>query len=177
MNSTLIWVLKNMGKCVMLASCVPLLTLCLRAKQAAQARLGLSREVMTQQPCKAAICQASTGQGQAHERQSDEEELRLRKLTLLILHSPFFLSSHLRDLTSSLVLPEPQTLSANCRKPQKALFTLQCQALEAVAACAVLGWDLELSLPASWWRIYKHPILTKCLFALSLPASSPPHPT
>lgn len=40
MNSTLIWVLKNTGKCVMLASCVPLLTLCSRAKQAAQAGLG-----------------------------------------------------------------------------------------------------------------------------------------
>lgn len=71
-----------MDKCVMLASCVPLLTLCLRAKQAAQAGLGLSREVMTQQPCKAAICQASTGQGQAQKKQSDEVELRLRKLTL-----------------------------------------------------------------------------------------------
>lgn len=37
MNSTLMWVLKNMGKCLMLASCVPLLMLCLRARQAAQA--------------------------------------------------------------------------------------------------------------------------------------------
>lgn len=70
-----------MGKCVMLASCVPLLTLCLKAKQAAQARLGLSREVMTQQPCKAAICQASSGQGRAHKRHSDEDELSLQKLT------------------------------------------------------------------------------------------------
>lgn len=37
MNSTLMWVLKNMGKCLMLASCVSLLMLCLRARQAAQA--------------------------------------------------------------------------------------------------------------------------------------------
>lgn len=45
----------------MLASCVPLLMLCLRARQSAQARRGLSREVMTQQPCEAAICQAPPG--------------------------------------------------------------------------------------------------------------------
>lgn len=42
----------------MLASCVPLWMLYLRARQAAQARLRLDREVMTQQPClAAAICQ------------------------------------------------------------------------------------------------------------------------
>lgn len=39
-NSTLIWVLKNMGKCLMLASCVPLLMLCLGARQVAQVGWG-----------------------------------------------------------------------------------------------------------------------------------------
>lgn len=38
----------------MLASCVPWWMLCLRARQAAQARLRLSREVMTRRPCLAA---------------------------------------------------------------------------------------------------------------------------
>lgn len=103
MNSTLIWVLKNTGKRVMLASCVPLLTLCLKAKQAAQARLGLSREVMTQQPCKAAICRAFTGQAQAYKRPSDEDKLRLRKLTSASKVLPIMY------VTSSVCLPESQT--------------------------------------------------------------------
>ena len=82
MNSTLIWVLKNMGKCLMLASCVPLSMLCLRAQQAAQAGRGLNREVMTQQPCEAAICQVPPGgdsprahSPQAPRRQSGERNL------------------------------------------------------------------------------------------------------
>lgn len=62
-NSIFMRVLENMGTCLMLASCAPLLTLCLGARQATQAGLGLSKEVMTQQPCEAAICQASAGQG------------------------------------------------------------------------------------------------------------------
>lgn len=65
MNSPLIWMLKNMGKRLMLASWAPLLMLCLRARQAAQAGRGLSREVMTQQPCEAAICQAPLGRDRA----------------------------------------------------------------------------------------------------------------
>ena len=116
MNSTLIWVLKNMGKCVMLASCVPLLALCLRAKQAAQAGLGLSREVMTQQPCKAAICQAARGQGQAHKRPSDGDTLRAESWVLL-LKSPFPLP--IMCVTSSVGPPFRQLFSANCKKKKK----------------------------------------------------------
>lgn len=63
-NSVFMRVLENMGTCLMLASCAPLLTLRLGARQATQAGLGLSKEVMMQQPCKAAICQASAEQGQ-----------------------------------------------------------------------------------------------------------------
>jgi hypothetical protein len=50
---------------------------------------------MTQQHCEAAICQASTGQGQAPRRRSAEEELRLWKLTLLNLNPPFLFPSQL----------------------------------------------------------------------------------
>lgn len=53
----------------MFASCVPLLMLCWRARQAAQAGLGLNGEAMVQQPCEAAICQATTGRRRVPRRQ------------------------------------------------------------------------------------------------------------
>lgn len=69
----------------------------LESQAAAQARLGLNREVMTQQPCLAAICQPAPLGGDSPQcplmtgtKEAEQQEgLRFWKSTLLGLDPPF----------------------------------------------------------------------------------------